>query len=404
MHPKVLLSLSLILWAVLSYAQNSYQPGYYISNNQDTVYGQIDNRGDLRNGRICSFRSGEDGETMQYSPDQIESYRFEDGKFYISREIENVDEREWVFLEYLVNGISSLYYRRGEKADHYYIETREGDLIELTNDDIVFEQDGKTYSRKSGLFIGQLKSTFSDAPEIQKELDYAKFNHNSLIQLTSEYHDYVCDGEVCIIYEKKPPAIRIGVGPVIGFGTSGLKFVYFPSYDEYTYRRSMDLLLGLKVLITMPRLNEKLSFIVQAEYNESYFYGYKEITIYPGSATYKDLHVHLSTMKGLFGMQYKYPRGKIRPTTSLGLLLSFNTASDFKHVDEQLSQDIVLTRVYHADPLIKENYGVFISLGADWNLIGNQHLGLDLRYHYSKETIGTIVRRDGLSLTCGYYF
>ena len=81
-------------------------------------------------------------------------------------------------------------------------------------------------------------------------------------------------------------------------------------------------------------------------------------------------------------MQYKYPKGRIRPTAAAGVLLSFNLDQEFKHVNEQVSTSTVLTREYYETPLITENYGAFISLGADWNLVGKQHLGLDLRYHF----------------------
>lgn len=404
-HPKLLLSAVLNFLSIAIVAQTNFQAGYYISNHNDTIFGEIDNRGDLRNGKICSFRKGPGSEIHQLMPGEIAAYRFVDGKYYVSRTMEINGQSQPIFLEYLVNGISSLYYHRSDAGDHYFIENILGELSELTNEDILFERDGKTYSRKSMLYVGQLKSAFSDAPELQKKLEHAEFRHKSLINLTSEYHDFVCEDEQqCIIYEKKPPAVRIGAGPVIGVSSSGLQFKYFPNYDEYEYTRSLDFIMGMQLIIALPRLNEKLSFLFQAEYNESYFYGYKEDTRFSNTATYMDLHVHLKTMKGMFGMQYKYPKGKIRPTAALGILLSFNLDADFKHVDEQVTETFVYTREYHEDPLIKENYGAYLSLGADWNLVGKQHLAIGLRYHYTKETIGTVVRRDGLSLTCGYFF
>lgn len=403
-HPKVLLSVLLTVWAIVVNAQKNFQAAYYISNSNDTIYGQIDNRGDTRNCRICNYRTEADGEVVQFAPGDIAAYRFMDGKYYISIELEINNEVQAVFIEYLVNGISSLYYYRSDRSDHYFIGNSDGELRELTNEDIEFEQDGKLYKKNSNRFIGQLKTTFSDAPEMQAKLEKAQFQHKSLINLTSEYHDYVCDGEQCIIYEKPPPLLRINVGPVVGFSSSGLKFIYFPNYDEYKYMRSSDIILGLKLNILLPRLNEKLSFIIQTEYSTSYFYGYKENNLNSASTIYMDLHAHLTNIKGLFGLQYTYPKGKIRPTVVAGPLLDFNLKSDFKLVNETVIDSNVFTRETYENLFQDESYGAFFSIGFDWNLVGRQHIGLDLRYHYTKETFATIVRKDGLTLMLGYYF
>ena len=404
MHPRFLLSAVLTVLTMAAAGQANFQPGYYITNNNDTIFGEIDNRGDLRNGKICSYRQDKDGDIIQLNPVDIAAYRFTNGKYYVSRWMEIDMETQQVFLEYLVNGMSSLYYHRNEKGDHYFIESITGELTELTNDEIEIERNGRTYKGKSNKYIGQLRTTFSDAPELHGKLDNTKFNHRSLIAVTSEYHDYVCDDEICIIYEKPPPLFRVFLGPVAGISLSGLQFVSFPAYDEYSYTRSTDPVLGLKAIINLPRLNERFSFILQGEYTKSYFFGYLEVNPNSSSPLYRDLHIHISTMKAIFGLQYKYPRGKIRPTAALGPMLSINLDSEFKHVDEMVIGSSVFTSESYENPLIDENYGAFFSLGADWNVTGRQHLGLDLRYHFTKETIGTVVRRDGISLMLGYYF
>jgi len=403
-HHRIFLALFLTVWITETFAQTNYQPGFYISTGNDTVYGEIDNRGDLKNGEVCNFRSALDAREIHFAPGDIKAYRFTEGKYYVSREFEIDGEKQAVFAEYLVNGISSLYYFRSAKGDHYFLETANGEVNELTNDDIIVEQNGTYYKRKSNRYIGQLKSSFSDAPELGKKIDHAQFTHKSLISLTSEYHDYVCDGEQCIIYAKSPPAVRIAVGPIIGLTSSGLHFGDYLSYNDYAYTRSMDLLLGFKISISMPRLSEKLSIYFQSEFNKSYFFGYTVDDRFSATTTYKDLHVHLTTLKGLFGLQYTYPKGKIRPTMSLGPMFSFNLDADFKHVDETVSETAVFTRESHYNPLLDENYGAYICLGADWNVSGKHHIELGLRYHFTKETTGNYVFRDGLTLMTAYSF
>lgn len=49
-------------------AQTNFQPGYIINNTNDTIHGYIDNRGEIRNMRVCEFRTTENSETIGYYP------------------------------------------------------------------------------------------------------------------------------------------------------------------------------------------------------------------------------------------------------------------------------------------------------------------------------------------------
>ena len=84
-----------------------------------------------------------------------------------------------------------------------------------------------------------------------------------------------------------------------------------------------------------------------------------------------------------------------------------NKLDDCKNLRERAETVIdsnVFTRETYENLFQDESYGAFFSIGFDWNLVGRQHIGLDLRYHYTKETFATIVRKDGLTLMLGYYF
>jgi hypothetical protein len=107
-------------------AQQDYRKGYIITGQQDTIYGWVDYRGDVRNAKICLFKKTETGQATEYSPSDIAAYRFMNGKFYVSKNIGNADTPKQVFLEYLVNGMAKLYYycEEGNK-EYYYIEKDE---------------------------------------------------------------------------------------------------------------------------------------------------------------------------------------------------------------------------------------------------------------------------------------
>lgn len=142
-HPKLLLSALLISAAFTLIAQTNFQPVYYINNNNDTIFGEIDNRSDLRNGRICSYRADREAGAVHLMPGDIAAYRFIEEKYYVSRNMEINQKVHQILLEYFVNGVSSLYYHRSENGDHYFIENALGDYTELTNEyhDFVCEEE-----------------------------------------------------------------------------------------------------------------------------------------------------------------------------------------------------------------------------------------------------------------------
>jgi hypothetical protein len=119
-------------------------------------------------------------EEISFEPGDIYAYRFSNGgKYYVSMDLEIDQEERRVFLEFLVNGISNLYYYRGEATNKYFLESAEGQFTELSNDWIEFEKDGVRYGRYTNLFVGQMKASFGDCPEIQPGLEQAKFTHKS---------------------------------------------------------------------------------------------------------------------------------------------------------------------------------------------------------------------------------
>ena len=54
----------LILTGVLN-AQSDFRPGYIISTTGDTIFGEIDYRGDLSMSNVCRFKNGEN-ETKKF--------------------------------------------------------------------------------------------------------------------------------------------------------------------------------------------------------------------------------------------------------------------------------------------------------------------------------------------------
>ena len=221
---KRLLPVLFFFLSFAAFAQTDFRPGYYITWNNDTVYGLIDFRGAKRNSDHCLFKETEKSDPIRFAPTEISSYRFIDDKYYVSKKVEINNKEKQVFLEFLVNGITDIFFYSGEDHPRYFIESTNGKLIELSNEMKDEYINGKHIRRRSLKYMGVLKATLDDCEEIQNDIEHAELNHKSLINLGKKYHDYVCDNEVCIVYKKPVPKLKFKVAPFVGINLIKLSF------------------------------------------------------------------------------------------------------------------------------------------------------------------------------------
>ncbi|WP_025007342.1 hypothetical protein, partial [Marinilabilia salmonicolor] len=190
-------------------AQSDFRPGFIITNSLDTLHGFVDYRGEIRNMKVCNFKEHKAAPAREFNPGDIYGYRYNSGKFYITKQIKTEAFSDTVFVEFLLKGISNLFFYRSLNYTAYFIESEKGELLELKAEDIEIEKDGAIYYRESKKYIGLLNYAFSDIPEIRQNIADAELNHKSMIQITRKYHDYKCSDDACIVYEKKIPVLKV---------------------------------------------------------------------------------------------------------------------------------------------------------------------------------------------------
>lgn len=201
---KLLICLVFFFNLSIGYSQNDFKSGYIVSNELDTTFGLVDMKSNYQNALSCTFKINEDATPLEYSPDQIHSYRFIGGKYYVSKTITIGDVTLNVFLEYLVNGYSKLYYYKALFDAYYFIEKDSGKIAFLENKEILFNNkygDAKSYNNQG--YKGVLRYLYKDDEKISKHIDKAKFNSESLIKLSEKYHHDMCPDKECIVYVKE---------------------------------------------------------------------------------------------------------------------------------------------------------------------------------------------------------
>ncbi|TCO08407.1 hypothetical protein [Natronoflexus pectinivorans] len=379
MQRLILLSLLSLVFISLS-AQSDFRAGYIITNSMDTIHGFIDHRGEIRNMRICSFKESIEGPEKEFLPGEIYGYRFNSGKFYISKEINTEEVNDIVFVEFLLMGISNLYYYRNSSYNAYFIETEDKELLELRRSIDEIQRDGRVYRRSNDSYQGVLNYAFSDYPEIRNEIFKTDFSHKSLIQITRRYHDYKCSDEACIIFEKRLPVLRVEIKPMIGYALSGITFKN-TQVDHINFQMSSSSFAGIALNFIAPRWNEKTSFLVNLTFNEDYYYGSLSQGINSINSYY---HIYNTNLISSFSLKYTYPGNQIKPELFVGLFGKTILKSDTEFYTERFSsynQRVRTTRL-DDESFRKFTKGVTGGIGIEYNLLKKLRAFSNFSYYY----------------------
>ena len=327
---KILAILVLIACPFLLFAQKDLRQGYVITINGDTVNGRLDFRGDINNSKNCIFYSGSN-QILKYLPFEIKSYRFKDGKYYISKSIEKQDTVKQIFAEYIVDGHRDLFYFRDNSGFHYMISYDNRTLVEIPFKSELITIDGRLYQSETTMHIGYLKSYFGDCPSLFSEIENLKKpNLFNLISLTKKYNQLTCSDSNCIVYYKKKLPFKFAIEPY--YGTTKQQYYinsYLNQYGGYLYA-------------WLPESNEKLFFKTGLLFSE---YAPENEKIYKVPVQF----------------EYLFPDNAFRPKFDIGV-----NAYTFKN--SGLTDDIGLMMAVSAGILIHVSNHVFFDLNFETEL------------------------------------
>lgn len=297
----------IFIWGISpAVAQSDFRPGYIIKSSGDTLWGQIDYRGDYLMGIRCRFIPKGETAYVDYSPADLKGYRFNDGKFFISKEVDGNTH----FLEFLVKGKVNFYYlRTNSSSDNYYVENDSLGIKLLPScESVLIEREGKEYFYKPKNYVGVLKCFMENAPEMAPHIEKLEnYDAESLINLDRKYHQMICEGDKCIIYKKKLPIAKILFEPVIGT-------LNFNWNEAETNVKNHYMGSGLLVNVWMPSLNEKIFFRTGIRLADL-----KNIN--EGKTDVGIERLNDAEFKVIVPLQveYVYPKGKVRPKFAIGV-------------------------------------------------------------------------------------
>jgi hypothetical protein len=304
-------------------AQSNFRPGFIITMQQDTIYGEIDLRTNRLNAERCTFRANGSSEIQVFTPFDILAYRFSvEGKFYVSKQIElTPGVPVSVFLEYLLEGMRSLYYYETDKSiPIYFVQVGER-LVKVDAPYLTDNGTGQILVHGKDKYIPILGVVF-DAPEVKKDISKASYTRKSMIKIARDYHYATCTtGEDCVEFE----TAEHGASPLTWSLTpyAGVVQHFMPKKETGEANPDLGYLFGVTFTLTNPRWSKALSFVADfsvAQYagkfaDDVYFFG--EDGKYVSTNKYSG-HI----LSGKLGVRFGMPNGVVRPFIGAGIDLS----------------------------------------------------------------------------------
>lgn len=346
-----------LLMAILFFAQDSFsqdfRKGYVILNTGDTLYGELDYRSNTLNYKSCIFRSG--GSTREYGPRDIQGYRFNDSKSFISTIVDTM------FAESIVHGTISLY-----KLETIYLVEKNSETYVLESPEIEVIVDGRTYYRRNIRWKGILSSLISDCMSNSGNImERADLNEQSLSRIVKQYNKCTGYDETLDFKEGKSWAeFEIGLRGGISHSTLYLKDMrQQPSLPETM--TSFDPVVGVDVLFNFPRISERIGLISGLQYTGVRWSERREVSAVFRGNNY-DTYISLNILSLPIGLHYQTIERKISWFAMGGVVVDFQVGSETRMETERF-----FNNAYYNEPdreaftLKKNEPGFWLGTGVE---------------------------------------
>lgn len=358
--------------------QSVFRPGYVITNKNDTLHGLIDYKNETKSATTCVFKESEASVAKEFKPFTIEGYGFAGNKYYVSKNIKSAGEEIPLFLEYLVNGATDLYFYAKGSDLHYFIEKRNGQMFELKNTQDSVYVNGQLYMHENKRYIGILRYAFADCQKILPAINRATLEQKYLISLVNKYNECTGGDEKSTIYKKQLPFVKLKFAPFVSFEHP--QFQFNDSYHDRTIssKSAVSPSFGFQTNAVFPRISDKFSLQASGEYSKNSFYG---TGTSPVTEAAEEVFINITGIKGKLGLKYTYPSGKFRPTIMLGGNIIFISGKDGKIIDHAEPTPIFIAEfkdyMIGAEPMTGYSLDIGIDYHSKASIVPYLNIGYD---------------------------
>lgn len=404
---RILCLIVVLLTCITSaFSVTDFRPGYIVLNNNDTIQGFLDYRGNKANSESCIFKKEMNSPVEVFTPTLIKAYRFNNSKYFVSMFLEQDFSAKTLFVEYLFKGRLDVYSYFDGIVTHY-LAGKDGKLFELKSGEKMIERDGKSYVVKNTEYMGILNFIFSDHPEASK-LSKIELTSESLIKSARQYHLDLCSNDSCILFQKNVLKSKVSFGPLIGFHTlsysiqdnsTGLLRYIDDSRLNQTFYPSI----GFFVNSSLPQINDRLSLQYEVYYSANRITSQDKS---PGNSNIvyvNDLKYTRQLVNNSLVVKYEIPKYKLHPTFNAGIFANIAVQSDYDHYMEvqlKTGEFYYTKKQSYENPFPNVDYGLRLGAGLAGRMLGNRLFFVDLSYQKRLEIMGK-VGADDLSIKFG---
>lgn len=351
-----------LLTVATSHAQTNFLKGYYLTHQGDTTHGFIEYRFDKRNYHLCVFKSDLNSKPVELQPDEISGYTVNGQDFFITRSFKNKKgEQLNGFFRIVVKGKLSLLRYQSK----YYAQTPTGEVYEISKGSVT----KGNQVRDDNYGLGMLNILMKDCTSITETAISAAFNRSQFTDLFITYNQ--CSNSLTGKSSRVKVKPHADLGLVVSATQTTLDATSFGHQLDFEPNTSFSA--GGYVSVFVPKVDEKLRFVLEATYITNSYYTY-----YSTAINNNDFFVDYSAIRVPVLLRYNF--GKI--FVDAGMQNQFIIDQDQQWRIEAVEQD---DRVYTTDgtttPLKSWSNGWLI--GAGVNLpIGNHLVKPSLRYSF----------------------
>lgn len=326
----------------------------YISNDSAIVFGiNLIDGGDLMNSQICQVMTG--NKTIIYTPYDLNGYGFDDGRVYVSKEIQIAGITQKVFLERLNKGKTSLYYYKGKDNKTFFIEVDSSLFVEIPK----INNEKKSYSEL-------LLNYTNECPNVSDACKLVRYDKKSFTKLFTRYND--CELKLF-------PYVKYG----LFFGMVRSKLVLKPNtsleaIDIANFKYDNNLYYG--IFVDAPISVSDFSVFTSIGLYQSSFYANTISDEYDVDAV-----INLSSLKVPLLIRYTLPKLGYRPYINIGLNYTNNLRNESTVYRAKKDYNIIQFTTDKEYLISNHQFGYAYGLGMQYNLSFNKSLFIEFRYN-----------------------
>ena len=252
---KILIILFFTLSQLHSSAQQIFKPGYLVTNEGDTIKGEIDYKVIRPKYNEVAFKNFDKGETKIYLADQLKEYRLVDGQYFLSTKAKVKKVESQIFMEVLYKGNISIYLLTDNFKKYFYVDKEGLGVKEMPYHEEnrivprINESDAK-YVYKSTTHQQILKYYTSDSPKLKNNIErIVEPNEVNLVMFAKLYQGN-SENKTHDTFQTDIPFLKID--PELGIGFINAFNPFYLIHNNVTG--------GIFLNIYSPRLTNKFYF------------------------------------------------------------------------------------------------------------------------------------------------